>query len=89
MMRVCAPINAEVKEMPQRWKKLVGLVLILVWLAVYTLIAIRVGISVLPGAGWFAEFAYYAIAGLAWTGPLFPLISWMNRPGKGDDPQGI
>lgn len=89
MLRVSAPINAEVKEMPQRRKKLVGLFAILIWLAIYTLVAIRVGISVLPGAGWFAEFAYYAIAGLGWTIPLFPLISWMNRPGKGDNPQAI
>ena len=28
---------------------------------------------------WLARLVYYAVAGIAWGLPLFPLIRWMNR----------
>ncbi|NWH08501.1 MAG: DUF2842 domain-containing protein [Alphaproteobacteria bacterium] len=67
--------------MPSRIKKLIGTIVMLIWLAVYAMIAMTIGVAILPGAAWPIELAYYAIAGLAWTLPLFPLIWWMNKPG--------
>lgn len=70
--------------MPSRIKKLIGTIVMLLWLAVYAILAMTVGVAVLPGASKLMEFAYYVIAGLAWTLPLFPLIWWMNKPGPGE-----
>jgi hypothetical protein len=28
---------------------------------------------------WAVQVAYFAVAGVLWGVPLFPLISWMNR----------
>jgi hypothetical protein len=51
-----------------------------VWLFFYALLAAAAAGHILPGAPGLIAFAYYAIAGLAWTLPLFPLIRWMQRP---------
>jgi len=34
-----------------------------------------------PDATW-AKLAYFAVVGLAWGFPLFPLIAWAERGGK-------
>jgi len=60
-----------------RIKTLIGTLLILVWLFFYTLFAMRLAVAILPGAGWVAELAYYAFAGLAWIIPPAFLIQWM------------
>ena len=69
-------------EMSSRMKKFVGLLVTLLWLAVYSILLVGIAIRVLPGAGSLVEFFFYMIGGLAWTIPLFPLIAWMNRPGR-------
>jgi hypothetical protein len=70
--------------MSSRVKKFIGLLVTLIWLAAYSILLVGIAIRVLPGAGGFTEFLFYLIGGLAWTIPLFPLIAWMNRPGKGE-----
>jgi hypothetical protein len=70
--------------MPMRLKKLIGLVLLLLLILIYSLLVLRLAIDVLPGAGGFVEFLFYAIAGLAWVLPAGFLIKWMNRPGRGE-----
>ena len=35
----------------------------------------------LPDVFWI-ELAYFAVVGLAWGFPLFPLIAWAERGGK-------
>lgn len=67
-----------------RVKKLIGLFVILGWLFLYVLIAMRIGLAVLPDAHRAVTLAYYAIAGFAWIVPLMPLIRWMNT-GRGAD----
>ena len=74
--------NAMVDHMPAlapRTKKLIGVFVILVWLPVYALIAMRVGVAVLPQAGSFATFLYYAITGTAWIIPIGLMLPWMHR----------
>mgnify|MGYP001381359222 CR=1 FL=1 len=63
--------------MSARIKTFIGTLLILLWLFFYTLFAMRLAAAILPGAGWFAELAYYAFAGLAWVVPPGFLIQWM------------
>ncbi|MGI0017704.1 MAG: DUF2842 domain-containing protein [Nitrosotalea sp.] len=60
-------------------KKLIGTIVILLWVPVYALLAMRVGISVLTGANPFVELIYYAIAGTAWIIPIGLMLPWMSR----------
>lgn len=63
--------------MSVRVRKLIGLVAILLFLALYVIVVSTVG-DHLPDH-WAARLAYYAVAGTFWGLPLFPLIRWMNR----------
>jgi len=66
-----------------RIKKLIGAITILVWLPIYALVAMAVGIRVLPHASGIVQFTYYAIAGIAWIVPIGLMLPWMNRePGE-------
>jgi hypothetical protein len=68
--------------MNPRTKKLIGTVVILFWVPLYALIAMRVGVSVLPGANPIVELLYYAIAGTAWIIPIGLMLPWMSREPK-------
>ena len=60
-------------------KKLMGTILILIWVPIYALLAMRIAVSVLPGANPLVELLYYAIAGTAWIIPVGLMIPWMTR----------
>jgi hypothetical protein len=60
-------------------KKLIGTIVILIWVPIYALLAMRIAVSVLPGANPLVELLYYAIAGTAWIVPIGLLIPWMSR----------
>jgi hypothetical protein len=60
-------------------KKLIGTILILIWVPIYALLAMRIAVSVLPGANPVVELLYYAIAGTAWIIPIGLMIPWMSR----------
>ena len=60
-------------------KKLIGTIVILIWVPIYALLAMRVGISVLEGANPWVELLYYAIAGTAWIVPIGLMLPWMTR----------
>jgi hypothetical protein len=62
-----------------RTKKLIGTIAMIVWLPVYALAAMRVGVAVLPNAGAFLTLAYYAIAGTLWIVPVGLMLPWMHR----------
>ena len=74
--------------MSMRWKKLLGVFLLIGLIAIYALLVMRVAVAVLPEAGPILEFVFYAVAGLAWVIPVRYLIVWMNTPGKSDAEQG-
>ena len=63
--------------MNPRVRKLIGLVAILVFITLYVGAMARIG-EHLPDR-WWAKLAFYAVAGIGWGVPIFPLISWMNR----------
>ncbi len=65
--------------MTPRTKKLIGTLIILVWLPIYALLAMSVGIRVLPHAHWLVEFLYYALAGTLWIIPIGLMLPWMYR----------
>lgn len=66
--------------MAPRAKKLVGTVILVVFISVYALTAMVIGAARLPGASALVQLAYYAIAGLLWVIPAAALISWMAKP---------
>jgi len=60
-------------------KKLIVTVVILLWVPIYALLAMRVGVSILPDANPWVELLYYAVAGTAWILPIGLMLPWMNR----------
>ena len=63
-------------------KKLIGTLVTLAWLFVYVLIAMSIGVRVLPHANWLVELLYYALAGTLWIIPVGLLLPWMYREPK-------
>ncbi len=60
-------------------KKLIGTLATLVWLVVYSLIAMGVGAHILPHANGFTTFLYYVLAGTVWIIPVGLMLPWMYR----------
>lgn len=65
--------------MNPRLKKLIGAVLMVLFVALYALVIAAVAPRILTGASKTVEMLFYLIAGLAWVLPLLPLIRWMER----------
>lgn len=69
--------------MTQRTRKLIGTILLIVMITIYSLLALGVaGILEVRGVNAFVEFLYYVIAGLAWVLPAAVIIKWMSKPDK-------
>ena len=62
-----------------RSKKLIATLGLIVWLPLYALIAMRIGLAVLPDASVFFALLYYAVAGTVWIVPVGLLLPWMHR----------
>lgn len=65
--------------MKQRTRKLVGTVLILVFVCVYALVAMALAQGRITEAPKLVQGIAYVALGLAWILPLLPLIKWMER----------
>ena len=68
--------------MPLRLRKLIGAVLLILFLTVYALLVPVVAAPVLPQTGKISELFFYLLAGLVWVPPAALLISWMHRGGE-------
>lgn len=66
--------------MPQRLRKLVGTVLLVVFVSFYALAAMTIAAAKLPGAAWPVQLVFFLVAGLAWVLPAAPLVTWMQKP---------
>ena len=62
-----------------RTKKLIGAIVIVIWLPVYALLAMALAVRVLPHAHMVVQFLYYAIVGIAWILPIGLMLPWMSR----------
>ena len=62
-----------------RRRKLIGAVLLLVLVIVWSLVGVAVAQApVLKDAsGW--QFVFYVVVGLGWVLPAMPLIKWMSK----------
>lgn len=74
--------------MTQRKRKLVGAVVLLVFLSLYALLAMLAAVVLQVNGSRVVELAYYIVAGLAWVVPAGLLVTWMQRPdpAPGDGP---
>lgn len=66
--------------MTMRTRKLVGAVLLLIFLTVYALLAMLVAAALQVNGSKVAEVVYYVVAGLLWVLPAGWLIKWMQKP---------
>jgi hypothetical protein len=64
--------------MNRRTRKLVGTLLMLLFVFVYALVVTAIAAPVLMSANKAVEVFFYLIAGLAWVPPLMFLIRWME-----------
>ena len=70
------------RPLTPRVKKLIGTIVTLIWLPIYAIVAMALGIHILPRANWLVEFLYYAVAGTLWIVPIGLMLPWMHREPK-------
>jgi protein-S-isoprenylcysteine O-methyltransferase Ste14 len=58
-------------------RKALGSAALLTYLAVYIVVAVTLA-ERLSAAPWWAQLAFFALAGVGWALPLRPLFKWMN-----------
>lgn len=66
--------------MSQSLRKLIGTIVMAVYVTVYALFAMLVGATMFAHSATWAQTLYYAVAGLIWVIPAGLLIRWMARP---------
>ena len=60
-------------------KKLIGTIIIPIWLIVFIGIVAIVAEILLPDLNGLMVFLFYLVSGLIWIIPIMPIISWMQR----------
>lgn len=65
--------------MRQTHRKLIGTVVIIVFVCVYALVAMALAQGRITEAPKVVQTIAYIALGLAWVLPLLPLIKWMER----------
>ena len=66
--------------MPERLKKLIGGILLVVFVCVCALTVMTVAAAKLPGTSGLTQLVFYLVGGLAWVIPAGALIAWMQKP---------
>jgi hypothetical protein len=67
--------------MTMRMRKLVGTILLMLFLAAYAVVTTSVAVVLqVRNASGLVEVLFYVVAGLAWVIPAALLIRWMERP---------
>jgi hypothetical protein len=65
--------------MDVRARKALGCLILLAYIAIYSLLAASLGVALFPLLPVWAQLIYYAIAGIVWIFPLKPLFAWINK----------
>ena len=68
--------------MPQRLRKLIGTIVLVLFVTIYALSAMTIAAAKLPGTSGWVQLGFYAIAGLAWVIPAAALVYWMQKPDR-------
>lgn len=69
-----------VRVMNIRTRKLIGTIVLIIFLAVYSLIAMVGASAPIINGNKLAELAYFIVAGFLWVIPAGILIKWMQKP---------
>jgi hypothetical protein len=66
--------------MRERVRKLIGTILLLVFIPAYALAVVTFAVALLPEAGTLTRLAYFIATGLFWVLPAAVIIRWMQKP---------
>lgn len=66
--------------MTMRTRKLVGTIILVIFLAIYALLAMAMASTVPINGNKIAELIYFIVAGTVWVIPAGVLIKWMQKP---------
>jgi hypothetical protein len=66
--------------MTQSRRKLIGTVLVLVSIVVYSGLVVALYLTALQGAAWWVLILFFAATGMLWFFPATMIIRWMARP---------
>ncbi|MGO4386283.1 DUF2842 domain-containing protein [Microvirga sp. 2YAF29] len=69
--------------MSTRIRKLIGTVVMLVFIFTYALFAMAVAEGRITQAPKLLQTVAYIVLGLIWIVPLMPLVRWMAKPDRG------
>ncbi len=73
--------------MSMRMRKLVGTVILTLFLMAYAFVAMLVAVVLQVRENVWIEVAYYVIAGLLWVLPAGVIVWWMQKPDEADTNQ--
>ena len=62
-----------------RIKKLIGTIIIPIWLILFIGIIATLAETILPNLNGIYVFLFYFVGGLIWIIPVLPIISWMQK----------
>ncbi len=81
LQKLIPPPNAKSPRLKSRTRKFVGAVFIILFVTIYALIAMVLAETAsLQIASQMGRLAVFAALGFGWVIPLFPLVSWMEKP---------
>ena len=63
-------------------RKLAGALAVLLFVVLYTLLAMWFGAVVVNSQAKWLQLLYYAVAGVGWALPAIAIIRWANKPAK-------
>ena len=66
-------------KIDNRLKKLIGTIIIPIWLIIFIGIVALLAEILLPNLNGLMVFLFYLISGLIWILPVLPIISWMQK----------
>jgi hypothetical protein len=61
-------------------RKLIGMILLVSFVGIYSLLVMALGASRIMTLGWAVQLTFYAAAGLLWVPPAVLIIRWMQKP---------
>ena len=63
-------------------KKLIGAILMLIWLVLYALFVTGLAVRILPHAAWYVSLLSMPLAGVLWIVPIGLALPWMYAEPK-------
>lgn len=69
-----------------RTRKFIGTILLLILVVAWSLLGMAMAqMPWLAASGW-RQAIFYVVAGIGWVLPAMPIVSWMQKPDKEEEP---